>query len=50
MSELEVDLPDGCGFISVETIADSDIRSDTGFSLLVAGKEVWLNTQSINGL
>ena len=50
MSESELDLSHGCGFVSLKTIAHSDIRPDTEFSLLVVGKKVWPNTQSINGL
>ena len=44
------DLLDSCGSISLEIDARSDVRLDTGFSLLVVGKEVWPNTQSINRL
>ena len=41
----------GCGSISSETVARIDgLESDTGFSLLVAGKVILLNAQSINGL
>ena len=41
----------GCGSISSETVARIDgLELDTGFSLFVAGKEILLNTQSINGL
>ena len=50
MLESGLDLSDGCSSISLETAACGDVRSDTGFSLLVAGKEVWPNTQSINRL
>jgi len=36
-----------CGSISSETVAHNDgVESDTGFSLLVAGKVILLNTQS----
>src|ERR1700691_2374004 len=41
----------GCGSISSETVVRIDgLELDTGFSLFVAGKEILLNTQSINGL
>ena len=48
MSELS---DSGCCPISLETVVHMEVLgSDTGFSLLVAGKVILLNTQSINRL
>ena len=50
MSKSEL-LENGCGSISSETVAHIEgLKSDTGFSLFVAGKAILLNTQSINRL
>ena len=41
----------GCCSISSKMVARMEVLgSDTGFSLLVVGKVILLNTQSINGL
>jgi hypothetical protein len=44
-------LENGCGSISSETVVHIEgLKSDTEFSLFIAGNVILLNTQSTNGL